>query len=507
MSESSKHAFASKMSHHSASSILNAEAAMFMPRYTPALFPPVQRSALRASAPTFVARGAHQTTPHRVVENNKVVNAASLDGHPHGTTSGFSWNATQCFDAPFDFSISNGIGFDTSSINTSGLSTTDLDTTSELDITSDFNSSALDTILGPEFASLGNNPVHYPSSIDSSDFDTTSSFHTISGFHNVSGLDATRRNNTTRRIDKTFGHYSSGLETSSRSIYNPDAYGHGGSKHTPMNLSPSGQSSTESCMNFADDNTPIYESELDGEGETDDEYEPTVSPASDGITSHYPTPSSEDTNPEQTNVDKRQKSATAAKPVGIQKNRSSRPAIRKTRAKKSNTGATDSGGSIDDAGDVTWAARKKMANAIVSKQKKSDSLEEKLGHDVHIDRTGGRVNFDGVYWYAPKDDHSIPRGDQAKRACIQEVVAAMRNYDNIKDSKTAGVKNRWGPGASYYTREELYACAGDIVVSLIACVRISFANDHRRTSWSMFIPTAGRRRLTTLNCVRHGSRP
>jgi hypothetical protein len=260
-------------------------------------------------------------------------------------------------------------------------------------------------------------------------------------------------------------------------------------------------------MSFADDSTPIYDSELDGEGETDDEYEPTFSPASDGAAPHYPTPNSEDTSSEQTNLVKRQKSAAAVKPVGIQKNQRSGPAIRKTRANKSNTGAADSGDSVDDAGEGTWAARKKKASAVVNKQKKSDSLEKKLGQYVHIDRTGGRVNIDGVYWYAPKDDPSIPRGDQAKRACIQEVVAAMRNYDNIKDSKTTGVKNRWGPGASYYTREELYACGGDIVVSLTACFGISSADNHRRTSWSMSIVTAGRRRLTTLSCVRRGSRP
>lgn len=154
-----------------------------------------------------------------------------------------------------------------------------------------------------------------------------------------------------------------------------------------------------------------------------------------------------------------------------------------------------------------FAKEKKKANATIKEQKARLTLAQRLGQAIRIISTLGRVKVEGVYWFAPKNDLSIPSCEQAKLACVQNVVAAMRNYENIKDKKTKGVKNRWGDGASYYSREELYACAGDIVVSLTACVRNSYTNHHRRILWSMYTPMAGKRRHTTQRSVRHGSRP
>ncbi|KAF1916597.1 hypothetical protein BDU57DRAFT_449671 [Ampelomyces quisqualis] len=110
-----------------------------------------------------------------------------------------------------------------------------------------------------------------------------------------------------------------------------------------------------------------------------------------------------------------------------------------------------------------FASKKKRANLVIKKQGARSSLAQRLGHDVRVVCTDGRVSIEGVYWYPPRNDLSIPSSYQAKLACVQTLVAAMCNNQGVKDKPSTGFLNRWGNDANHYTPEELYACGWEMV--------------------------------------------
>lgn len=124
--------------------------------------------------------------------------------------------------------------------------------------------------------------------------------------------------------------------------------------------------------------------------------------------------------------------------------------------------------SIAESDEPSFAEKQKRANIIIKQQAKEQSLAKRLGQDIRIVRKGNRVCFEGVYWNAPKNDHTIPTTEAHEYTCVQKLVAAMRNNKGCKEVATAKMfLNRWADDATHYAMEEFESIAWDIVDAMV----------------------------------------
>jgi len=137
----------------------------------------------------------------------------------------------------------------------------------------------------------------------------------------------------------------------------------------------------------------------------------------------------------------------------------------------------------------------KMANVVIDKQDKMRDYAQRLGQNVRVTRTHGRITIEGVFWTAPQNDPSIPRSHVDQVACVQQLVAAMLDTSVCKEKKTTtAFQNRWGAGATFYSAEEFQHAAWTLVVSPPSLPHLTSPHQpHYRTSPSTCTPTAGPR--------------
>jgi hypothetical protein len=109
-----------------------------------------------------------------------------------------------------------------------------------------------------------------------------------------------------------------------------------------------------------------------------------------------------------------------------------------------------------------------MANIIIKQQAKENSLAKRLGQDIRVVRKGNRVFFEGVYWNAPQNDHTIPTTEALQYECVTKLVASMRNNQGCKEvSTTKMFLNRWASEATHYSLEEFESIAWDVVYAMV----------------------------------------
>lgn len=119
-----------------------------------------------------------------------------------------------------------------------------------------------------------------------------------------------------------------------------------------------------------------------------------------------------------------------------------------------------------DEGDeeVSTSNKLKQGVLLVKKQAKETTLEKRLGQHIRVVCKGPGVHFEGVYWKAPENDHTIPTTDNDKYGCVKSIVTAFRNNQGCKEVATRQMfQNKWGDGATHYSKEELEVAAWAVV--------------------------------------------
>jgi hypothetical protein len=191
---------------------------------------------------------------------------------------------------------------------------------------------------------------------------------------------------------------------------------------SPPSLTFGGSSPEDNVRTDTEDGDGEYVEDIDGEGETDDEYQPP-----------------EDTNASNTG--------------------------RNTRS-TANTATVDAAPAIEIV-QPSFAVKQRKANIIIAKQNAQKDLARSLGQHVRVTHSNGRVEIDGIYWKAPANDFTIPRTDAEKLPYIHTIVNCIRSNENVKEVQTTGsFRHRWADGATYFSDEEVMASACRIVVSV-----------------------------------------
>jgi hypothetical protein len=157
-------------------------------------------------------------------------------------------------------------------------------------------------------------------------------------------------------------------------------------------------------------------------------------------------------------------------------------------------------------------AKLRMGTAAIKAQKATGLLANMFGENIRIIMApSGRVKIEGVYWTPPRNDLTIPRTEGEMRQCAERLFTAITNAQGCKESASStSFKNRWGPDASHYTREDLVCGCWDIVVSYFHNQEIcdcSLTNSCSRTSWWTCVPTGGGRRFWTPPCGSRSKKP
>jgi hypothetical protein len=191
---------------------------------------------------------------------------------------------------------------------------------------------------------------------------------------------------------------------------------------SPPSLTFGGSSPEDNVRTDTEDGDGEYVEDIDGEGETDDEYQPP-----------------EDTNASNTG--------------------------RNTRS-TANTATVDAAPAIEIV-QPSFAVKQRKANIIIAKQNAQKDLARSLGQHVRVTHSNGRIEIDGIYWKAPANDFTIPRTDAEKLPYIHTIVNCIRSNENVKEVQTTGsFRHRWADGATYFSDEEVLASACKIVVSV-----------------------------------------
>ena len=129
----------------------------------------------------------------------------------------------------------------------------------------------------------------------------------------------------------------------------------------------------------------------------------------------------------------------------------------------------------DDSSKEVLAKKEKMAREVINAQKKQADPAKQLGVNVTIVSSANGVSITGVYWNPPSDDTTIPSTQAEINACVDDVVAAMRNNEGCREKDTTkAFRNRWAQGATHYTVAEFYAAAQLLVVSSLYLMHTSF---------------------------------
>jgi len=77
-----------------------------------------------------------------------------------------------------------------------------------------------------------------------------------------------------------------------------------------------------------------------------------------------------------------------------------------------------------------------------------------------------KASMDGVQWYAPENDKTIPKTEEEHRAVVKQLVDAFKDMSIAKDTEGNAYRKRLTPGHdSYYGDWAIEACAWNIVVS------------------------------------------
>jgi hypothetical protein len=191
---------------------------------------------------------------------------------------------------------------------------------------------------------------------------------------------------------------------------------------SPPSLTFGESSPEENVRTDTEDGDGEYVEDIDGEGETDDEYQ-----------------SPEDNNASNTGRNPR---STA------------------------NMATVDAAPAIEIV-QPSFAVKQRKANIIIAKQNAQKDLARGLGQHVRVTHSNGRIEIDGIYWKAPANDFTIPRTDAEKLPYIHTIVNCIRSNENVKEVQTTGsFRHRWADGATYFSDEEVLASACKIVVSV-----------------------------------------
>jgi hypothetical protein len=109
---------------------------------------------------------------------------------------------------------------------------------------------------------------------------------------------------------------------------------------------------------------------------------------------------------------------------------------------------------------TTLQKKIKKAKGVIRKQ------AGKMGTNVKIAHTSTGITMTGAYWPPLANDHTIPSTNAEIKACTDTLVDAICNNRDCKEGEnTSTFRNRWGPTATYYTRNEFKAVARDVTVS------------------------------------------
>jgi hypothetical protein len=207
--------------------------------------------------------------------------------------------------------------------------------------------------------------------------------------------------------------------------------------------------------------------DIDGAYETDDEYVPPMDASAEDHVDNaapYPTPEWDWNGCESANDDDIGPAHSTNAATNRSNESDSTKPCRNPRTARDKSPVIDA--SIKKPTKARPLAEKfKQANIVIAEQKTKASLAQRLGQQVRIIRTNGRVSIEGVYWKAPKNDPTIPATDAAKKRCVRKIVAALINNQDCKEVPTSQTfLNRWADGADYFTMEEFEHAAWEIVV-------------------------------------------
>jgi hypothetical protein len=208
--------------------------------------------------------------------------------------------------------------------------------------------------------------------------------------------------------------------------------------------------------------------DIDGDYETDDEYVPHTAGSAEDFENFmvpYPTPEWSWNSPQSTDDDNvgtirsthtktsRSNNDGKATPNCNQRNAREKSPVTNANIKKPTKARP-------------LAEKFKQANMIIAQQKTNTSLARRLGEDVRVIQTNGRVSIEGVYWKAPRNDFTIPATSASQKECVRTIIAALVNNQDCKEVATSqAFLNRWADGADYFTIEELETVAWEVVAS------------------------------------------
>jgi hypothetical protein len=120
--------------------------------------------------------------------------------------------------------------------------------------------------------------------------------------------------------------------------------------------------------------------------------------------------------------------------------------------------------SVVEFDESSLAEKRRRAIMIIKQQAREHSLAKRLGQDIRVVRESWRVRFEGVYWYAPNNDTSIPTTEADQRACAEQLIAAMRSNQGFAEVSATKISlNRCASESTHYTWEDFESIAWNVV--------------------------------------------
>ncbi|KAH7347092.1 hypothetical protein BKA66DRAFT_371373, partial [Pyrenochaeta sp. MPI-SDFR-AT-0127] len=102
-------------------------------------------------------------------------------------------------------------------------------------------------------------------------------------------------------------------------------------------------------------------------------------------------------------------------------------------------------------------------------QEKNANEASRLGMNITLTNTVRGVSVTGVYWYSPAQDDSIPVTQRQTDQCIDALVQAILNNQDVRENTTTKqFRNRWADGATYYKPREIRAVAHELLDIMIS---------------------------------------
>jgi hypothetical protein len=154
---------------------------------------------------------------------------------------------------------------------------------------------------------------------------------------------------------------------------------------------------------------------------------------------------------------KRSRANSGATNARIKKTKSQKPASRKP--------SLSAVAHVEDLLTASIAEKQRLAGQVIKQQQGEAEEAKRLGQEIRIVKTDGCPEIEGIYWRAPKNDDSIPKTPAAKKACFDQVYAAILNTTGCKEVTTKkAFKIRWGEEKSHYEDGDLIRVGWKVVV-------------------------------------------